>query len=536
MLTQQEAEERCEAHGGLALFENFKPSPGTRYPRLKHEKRLPEYINWSLTELDVNEGESVWVSGKARYSGFVAWHSCQNKLGNPFKTNIPDNNIYNCWKKCNFKEFDFIGLSMQTCYCIRETDLNSNFCSDTDDSNNIQVYRKLRNELFSGNETFQCAQVVINERVHYKTDKCSARFPGLCTQLINDKHTLKCGKFSDPKNWVDNNDRCIENNGKLLPYLFQEYENYIKGNTRYSIGAFRSFQAIYSRVQFNDLPCLSITRVGNTFWLEPENCLSKRGYLCNNITVLNGASTKTPKNTKEDDDRSIITEKGYTTTLVVLISLLVAVIAAVIYAYVKRGRKCACILSNNKNPVSASPTCVYTADDNCKASDIYCDIKDISDIPLQSNLESCVSSIDSHNIPTVQHEDLPEIENYRTLTNNSINTNSENKYDRIRSELSVSVSNVSNSEDRHCIVHGTAVLEDDCSKSNLFGDDKRIVIDTCSEVNRSSCSCISRAACVCNSQWQNLSVDNTCKENPYYILSKENDFQTTKCASQSLNA
>ncbi|KAH3704860.1 hypothetical protein DPMN_079921 [Dreissena polymorpha] len=109
--------------------------------------------------------------------------------------------------------------------------------------------------------------------------------------MIDDKPNLTCTDtkrdeklciFNDSKTWIDNREQCEKNSGKLLPYFFQKIEPYIENSKRYSLGAFRSFEAFANNALFPTVPCLSITRVDGTLWLEPDNCLEKRRYLCKN--------------------------------------------------------------------------------------------------------------------------------------------------------------------------------------------------------------------------------------------------------------
>ncbi|KAH3692724.1 hypothetical protein DPMN_193878 [Dreissena polymorpha] len=71
-VTQPEAKEKSKARGGLVSFEHFNPPPGTSHDRREPPKKMPEDLNITLHLLNITEGESVWVSGRANYSDYVA--------------------------------------------------------------------------------------------------------------------------------------------------------------------------------------------------------------------------------------------------------------------------------------------------------------------------------------------------------------------------------------------------------------------------------------------------------------------------------
>ncbi|KAH3704866.1 hypothetical protein DPMN_079927 [Dreissena polymorpha] len=297
LVTQSDAEERCTAFGGLASFEYFSPPPGTSQPwQLQPENVVPQSLNKSLTKLNISENESVWVSGRTNYSGFIAWHICLSSINQDFLVNIsvPNSNIYNCSETCKNKT-SFFGIKLNECYCVRNID--SRVCTDDDFATGIHIY-EIFNDTFTEKQSFQCVQVMYNTNVKYKTSKCSANFQALCTswrkaneQLIcTDQNTTKpvC-VYNDSMNWFKNREWCFSHNGKLFPYLYDSTTNFTKPDTWYSLGKFRSFKPV-KNAQHNDI-CLSVTRIGKSYWLEPDQCTETHRYLCNNVS--NGDELKT---------------------------------------------------------------------------------------------------------------------------------------------------------------------------------------------------------------------------------------------------
>ncbi|KAH3704848.1 hypothetical protein DPMN_079909 [Dreissena polymorpha] len=284
-VTQSVAEERCSGLGGLASFEHFNPPPGTRYQGHGPEKEVPEHLKRQLNELNVLEGESIWVSGIAEYGRFIGWQFCVNSLDvNTKTTPINDTDIHECSKKCSSKSTNsYFGIQQGLCYCLNRNPYFSNkSCTDEQSKSYIHIYVS-ESDTVADRTPFQC---YLSSPERDFSDKCSAHHPAVC-RPIDDKQTLNCPEnainnnvcwSNNSKNFVDHRNMCWRSNGRLY---FREKDEYGFNSL------FRTFEAVANQEKSDYTPCLTITRVGGSWWLEPDNCTMKRRYLCNNTETKN---------------------------------------------------------------------------------------------------------------------------------------------------------------------------------------------------------------------------------------------------------
>ncbi|KAH3704847.1 hypothetical protein DPMN_079908 [Dreissena polymorpha] len=427
-VTYFEAKEKCTAFTGLASFEHFNPLPGTRYHEHGPEKVLPDYLKREINELNIQEGESVWVSGTALYCQSLFWRTCLNSLNfNPKTITINGMDLHECSTTCGNKQY--MGIQEDRCYCINEEEtLSSKYCNSTQFKTGVHIYKKVHQD--AQNLPFQCT--IISGTNHKEaSDKCSAHHPAICTTL-DDTIQISCSNaatddkvcvLNGSNNWLHNRNLCWRSNGKLIPYWYQAAENKIKTNVSYTIGKFRLFTPVentnfteYDKA--DNLHCLSVTLVAGDLWLEPEDCSEKRRYLCNGL------------NTTATID---LTRNQSYHTLIVIVLVCVIVICFGIFVCVKKRRIIKSNLrfkSKRANEIRNSQ-CVYTTIEDSELSttidnsnahrdvDATRSTKQIS-LKLSTENDTSGMQIAVCHEQTGQIENLQQIDDYAEIENNFI--------------------------------------------------------------------------------------------------------------------
>ncbi|KAH3704864.1 hypothetical protein DPMN_079925 [Dreissena polymorpha] len=293
LVKQSVAEQRCGAYGGLASFEYFNPPPVTG--QIKHEQKpLPTNIQKSIEYLNITEGESVWISGNANYSTtFLTWHSCQKTITKyAYKEQSKDTSIYTCVNECEILKTDMIGFKGNICYCLEDEDLDNNYCTSAQINQGIHVYSTVNTTI--KNKRHPCTQIMYSNGFEYSSVKCSAKVHGICKNRMNGlllcetkntNNTLSICVFNEPFTWPEQSQFCLTHNGQLSSHWNDEIRKYIDINTPYALGIFRAFKASNNKTE----NCLSVTRVDDGFWLEPEECTKTLRFLCNGN--INGTHT-----------------------------------------------------------------------------------------------------------------------------------------------------------------------------------------------------------------------------------------------------
>ncbi|KAH3704862.1 hypothetical protein DPMN_079923 [Dreissena polymorpha] len=209
LVTQSEAVRKCSEHGGVASFEYLNPPPGTEHLEPEPKKYVPARLQRLLTELNIRDGESIWVSGRPVFSDFIDQISCQTSLNPAFykKFTLPENNLYTSWDKCKHMSETF-RLNLTDCYCINV--LESAFFKNDQDKTGIQLYSIINYSVFNRMAPFQCVLMTYTNgnSIKHSTNKCSVTNPGICVIRLTDKQTLTCA------NVTDKDDMCVFNESR----------------------------------------------------------------------------------------------------------------------------------------------------------------------------------------------------------------------------------------------------------------------------------------------------------------------------------
>lgn len=277
LFTHEIATVACKNRSGLAPY-HFKTIPltvdGYEFPKLS-------YINYSV----LDEGASAWVSGFVEMSGYLAWVGCFNTNDGIYIASREQNIscLYNCLQYCHqtFSNYSYIGLQKSLCFCLDGVRDLSGTKNGSSLDTCINLYRVL--PIISSQHKYgQCLTVERRRNVQgkgrlaYFTTSCLKKYRVLC----NGCKTKVCALTRVTKTWHGALKYCATNEGRLIVQLNLTDMRDLVINTKYWLGAFRSFTVRNTNNYRSSNTCLSVKRNVLDLYLEPRSCADKLAYIC----------------------------------------------------------------------------------------------------------------------------------------------------------------------------------------------------------------------------------------------------------------
>ena len=306
-LSQKEAAEHC-AMRGHSLWE---------YSDLTESSEAMEYLN------DLDNGQSTWIEGRAIFSPFLNWIGCfRNDSSlrqyeyNTFQEE-KRNMLYVCQHNCRYYYNGFIGVTSQSCFCfpwllgrLRRVSLStcdmrcSNFSFESCGGQNaLSLYKRDIGHFSNAprSSAGQCLFALNSVLFVYKPQatSCITSHNTTVHYICVQKTAQNCSNFADnlgehcifikaSASWFDAIKECKIRGGNLLfdPDIILSIDVYsllqsCKICTYVWLGVYRTFLPTYKTDRLQDAnACLSVRKLGETFYIETDNCSAKKFFRC----------------------------------------------------------------------------------------------------------------------------------------------------------------------------------------------------------------------------------------------------------------
>jgi len=275
------AEQLCSDRGCLVASSNFsrvhvspidygQPRDSVRYSQLKN--------------VELEDGESAWVAGYAKYSDSIYNHwGCypyDNVNTIAASEKLEDRGFYQCSKFCENKnkgtldsDTFYFSLNTTSCFCLSkyEDEWKRTACSETN-ANGLLLYR--RRKRYSTSGIYQCALIRQSERSKWveRTSKCLKNNNIVCVLLVNNSHCVV--DYSTA--WLGGVNVCSSHAGFMAPYVADAFEYITHRETQYWLGAVSA----YTEQAGPGDACLAVTRLGDHLVLEPDDCTTINSFIC----------------------------------------------------------------------------------------------------------------------------------------------------------------------------------------------------------------------------------------------------------------
>ena len=286
------AKRRCENESGLA--------PNFYFPRVIVS--LTDYgsphdsVRYShLRNVQLEDGESAWVAGYAKYSGSMYNHCGCYPYDNQNRFAASDNQghrgFYQCSEYCEkqasgtYYENLYFLINTTSCVCLKNvTQEKRTACPEnTDDGLLLELYK--RKTRYQKDGHYQCATLKYNSnRSTWETltSKCWENKYVQCTHIrktiVCKKHTL-ITPYCDVNisgTWLNGVKECNTIEGMLAPYYSEQLRSSLYWANQYWLGSVSAYKL---HTQRGDA-CLSVTRVGDQLVLQPDDCEAKNKFIC----------------------------------------------------------------------------------------------------------------------------------------------------------------------------------------------------------------------------------------------------------------
>jgi len=290
------AEQLCADKGGLV--------PSFNFPRvdvsLTDFGQSRDSIRYSqLKNVELEDGESAWVAGYAKYGDSLYYHfgCCPYDNQNTFAESDKQDHrgFYQCSDYCEnrasgtayYDQLSFL-INATNCVCIKNMFvLNRTACPETiKDGLLLELYRRISRYLSDG--LYQCATVRYNNNKsnwETLTSKCLGNKAVVCNnirqniscQILNTFYTISSNlcDVDSSDTWMNGVKECNNIGGMVMPYLSREIFMLDK-NIQYWLG----YVSAYKLKTHPGHACLSATRVGDRLVLEPSDCVANNKFVC----------------------------------------------------------------------------------------------------------------------------------------------------------------------------------------------------------------------------------------------------------------
>ena len=248
-----------------------------------------------LKNVEMEDGESAWVAGYARYGEFWNHWGCylyddENTFAASDKQQ--HRGFYQCSKYCenlasstSLYGLFFIAINKTSCFCLRKIYAMKKHACPHNNENQLllELYRKRNRSPTQGH--YQCASITANAQnvTGDITSKCFERKhivcfffikPVMCNDVIL-KDNLYCD-VGYSTTWMNGAKVCNSLSGILVPYLTREFMITMRMDSRYWTGAVSAYTI---QTEPGDA-CLAVTRLRDELVLEPDDCAAERSFIC----------------------------------------------------------------------------------------------------------------------------------------------------------------------------------------------------------------------------------------------------------------
>ena len=340
-LSQKEAAEHCAMRGNI-LWE---------YSDLTENSEAIEYLN------DLDNGQSAWIEGRAIFSPFLNWIGCfknDNSLRqyefNTFQVE-KENMLYVCQRKCKYYSHGFIGVTVQSCFCFPwlldllsrvSVSACSRRCSNFSfescgGQNSLSLYQRDRGR-FSRRprpSAGQCLYIYAPNSASLVSEpraiSCLSSPHAIMHYICVQKTAPNCSKFADSgdyctfiktsASWLD----AIEDCQTRSSYLLFDVDTIFLSNVRSVLRSCKTCNYIWLGVYRTFLPtdktdrlqdpnaCLSVRKVGESFYIETDNCWARKTFRCKQISSENSAVYNSSRNNKDKNTTARTVHTGNVT-------------------------------------------------------------------------------------------------------------------------------------------------------------------------------------------------------------------------------
>lgn len=357
-----------------------------------------------MTQL--NNGESAWIKGFAKFSSPIAFRGCyQPKLGYESYIHsepIGSASLYSCVNLCQHNrkytnyQTDYIGLRNITCLCLNELVLRNmravtdsscnNNCSNQDINTcggvtEMSVYEIFRETTlkWAKNEPSKRQCIYVNwgdtkPRQEVFTTSCYILehkpniYGYICKNTeyspldkrcwIRDTSKRYCFKGGSVTRQAAR-DGCLIHNGVLADIEGLTYAaEILKANYSYWVGIYRAFAISEEKTDYHDA-CLAVTKVHDKFYLDPDSCDKKNYYLCKRNHREGSETRQVTEQTPADTDRNV-SRSSEPALSISLTSLILVILFGIIFAVHYNIKKLRCKATNSS--VYLTPTYSSYAD------------------------------------------------------------------------------------------------------------------------------------------------------------------------------
>jgi len=254
-----------------------------------------------LKNVELEDGESAWVAGYAKYDDSLYYHfgCCPYDNQNTFAESDKQEHrgFYQCSYYCENRasgtayndKLSFL-INATNCVCIKNVFvINRTACPETnEDGSFLELYG--RKNRYKSNGLYQCGAFRYSDKGNGETltSKCLGNKGAVCTHMTHVTRTLTCHNIplvttsfcyvSSSDTWMNRVKECNSLGGIVLPFMLQEL-TFISGkDNQYWLGSVRAYKV---QTQPEDA-CLSVTRIGDRLVLQPDDCEAKNKFICAN--------------------------------------------------------------------------------------------------------------------------------------------------------------------------------------------------------------------------------------------------------------
>lgn len=308
-MSKQEAAEECSRIGTtLVHHKDLKAGPSA-----------PKYTE------QLENGEMAWVDGYAELSPFLEWEGCYPASDLKFeqRSKMIENSLYLCSQEClSVGNTLYVAVQGNICYCLTSDfsygqpvhyeRCNISCVDNADDSCGGDMYADV-NRIGSLMTDWATNQPSKRQCVYFKanqfvfgeyTASCHAfTADGYVCNAFNRNHSeLENSECNDNFTYYDIDhclktvystrqeayEDCLNMNGSLSQsssviqlkvHIENKRKDAMSNNNRFWLGTYRTFRTL-ENISSPDTACLSVAKMNDILYLEPDDCSEKKHALC----------------------------------------------------------------------------------------------------------------------------------------------------------------------------------------------------------------------------------------------------------------
>jgi len=305
-VNQSEAVRLCKDKGGLTDSSHF---PRVDVTFSDYGLSRGSVLYSQLKNVDLKDGESVWVAGYAKYSDSIYNHWGCYKYDHLItliaKSDKQEHRgFYQCstfcenqngWISINENIHVYFSINTTSCFCLQSSDWRPNRTAcPYENKQDVHLELFKRRQRYATKGARQCASVGIDSRRldwEETTSKCIEDKNVTCYPI---KNTIPCSSKSDTDihldcdigistTWMGGVKQCNIIGGIMAPYLSSSLREIWKWGKQYWFGAVSAYTI---QPELADA-CLAVTRLDDQLVLEPDDCKAENSVICANDFMHN---------------------------------------------------------------------------------------------------------------------------------------------------------------------------------------------------------------------------------------------------------